>query len=161
MSVSVREMRNGKRIQSDDEVMFVGKAEWESLKAEKKRIDEELELLLKQFDERVSLIRNSHKLGLVRKDGSLDYDKFVIYDSVNMGMSLADTKKRVFEANPQKDERAITAEYNRFTVKQGVRSGWGAGKIHQYLRAMESAIELSVVERYVSEFSRRKGSSKQ
>ena len=72
MGVSVREMRNGKRIQSDDEVMFVGKAEWESLKAEKKRIDEELELLLKQFDERVSLIRNSHKLGLVRKDGSLD-----------------------------------------------------------------------------------------
>jgi len=157
MGVSVREMRNGKRIQSDDEVMFVGKAEWESLKAEKKRIDEELELLLKQFDERVSLIRNSHKLGLVRKDGSLDYDKFVIYDSVNMGMSLADTKKRVFEANHQKDERAITAEYNRFTVKQGVRSGWGAGKTHQYLKAMGSAIELSVVERYVSEFRGNRG----
>jgi len=157
MSVSVQEMRHGKRIQSDDEVMFVGKAEWEGLKAEKKRIDAELELLLKQFDERVSLIRNSHKLGLVRKDGSLDYDKFVIYDSVNMGMSLADTKKRVFEANPQKDERAITAEYNRFTAKQGVRSGWGAGKIHQYLIGLGSAIELSVVERYVVEFRGNRG----
>jgi len=161
MRVSVREMRNGKRIQSDDEIVFVSHAEWEGLKAEKKRIDAELELLLKQFDERVSLIRNAHKLGLVRKDGTLDYDKFVIYDSVNMGMSLADTKKRVFEANPQKDERAITAEYNRFTVKQGVRSGWGAGKIHQYLIGLGSTIELSVIERYVVEFSRRKGSSKQ
>ena len=81
----------------------------------------------------------------------------MIYDSVNMGMSLADTKKRVFEANPQKDERAITAEYNRFTVKQGVRSGWGAGKIHQYLIGLGSNIELSVIERYVAEFRGARG----
>lgn len=161
MSVSVKEMRHGKRIQSDDEIMFVGKSEWDSLKRERDRVNAQIEILTKQLDRRLDLVRNAHKLGLVQQNGTLDYDKFVIYDSVDRGMGLREAKNRVLESNPQKDERAITAEYNKFTVKQGVRSGWGAGKIHQYLIGLGSTIELSVIERYVAEFSRRKGSSKQ
>lgn len=161
MSVSVKEMRHGKRIQSDEEIMFVSQAEWNSLKRERDRVNAQLEILTKQLDRRLDLVRNAHKLGLVQKNGTLDYDKFVIYDSVDRGMSLKEAKKRVLESNPQKDERAITLEYNRYTVLVGVRSGWGAGKIHQYLIGLGSTIELSVIERYVSEFRGRKGSSKQ
>jgi len=157
MSVSVKEMRHGKRIQSDDEIVFVSQAEWQKLERERDRVNAQLEILTKQLDERMGLIRNAHKLGLVGKDGTLDYDKFVIYDSVNRGMGLREAKKRVLESNPHKDEGAITLEYNRYTVLVGVRNRWDASKIHQYLRAMGSAIERSVVERYVSEFRGARG----
>lgn len=157
MSVSVRKMRNGKRIQSDEEIMFVGRSDWERLERERDRVNAQLEILTKQLDRRLDLVRNAHKLGLVQKNGTLDYDKFVIYDSVDRGMDLKEAKKRVLESNPHKDERAITLEYNRYTVLVGVRNRWDASKIHQYLRAMGSAIERSVVERYVQEFSGSRG----
>jgi len=157
MGVSIQEKRNGKRIQSDDEIMFVGRSDWERLERERDRVNAQLDILTKQLDRRLDLVRNAHKLGLVQKNGTLDYDKFVIYDSVDRGMSLKEAKKRVMESNPQKDERAITLEYNRYTVLVGVRNRWDVSKIHQYLRAMGSAIERSVVERYVSEFRGNRG----
>lgn len=154
MSLSVTEMQYGKRIQADGEILFVERSEWERVRDERDRITAELEILTKQLNERMGLIRNAHKLGLVGKDGTLDYDKFVIYDSVNRGMSLVDTKKRVFESSPHKDEKVITLEYNRYTVKRGVRAGWSDSKINEYLKSMGSAIDRSVIERYVGEFSR-------
>lgn len=159
MSVRVQQMRHGKRIQADGEIMYIEVEEWDKLYLERKRINDELEMLKKQLNERMSLIRNAKKNGLVRGDGSLDYEKFVVYDSVNRGMSLTEAKSRVFESNPQKDEKSITYEYNRYTVYKAVTHGWTEDRIINHLRERGSSIEMGVVAKYVEQFKRKRGQS--
>lgn len=147
MSIVVTEMQYGKRIQADGEIEIVEKAEWERMKSA-------LAELERQLNGTLDLVRNAHKYGLVREDKSLDYGKFIIYDSVKKGMNLADTKKRVYESEPSKDERAITREYNRYTVRRGVSAGWDVKRIYNHLRGKGSEIGAELVAKYVSEYKR-------
>lgn len=152
MSIVVTEMQYGKRIQADEEIEIVAKVEWE-------RMNSALAELERQLKGTLDLVRNAHKYGLVNDDRSLDYGKFIIYDSVNKGMNLADTKKRVFESESGRDERSITLEYNRYTVKRAVTKGWGVQKIFEYVKGKGSSIEMGVVAKYVEQFNGKRGQS--
>lgn len=150
MSLVITEMQYGKRIQADGEVEIVEKEKWERLNAI-------MADLKRQLDGMADLIRNAHKYGLVRDDKSLDFEKFAIYDSVNKARSIEDTKARVYETDPNRDERSIAVEYNRYTVQRGVEAGWDPQKIHEYLKSKGSTTQIEQVKKYADQFKIGKG----